>query len=503
MPPVYSIVAPAATLSNAGHLVHQGRITGGGVLHNLSTGVISGNGVIETTLINDGQIQPGNSPGALTAAAGWQQTATGTYVVEIAGMAPVSEFDMVLAGGPVMLGGTLEVRWLDGYQPLAGQSFTILQLAEGSLSGAFDTIVIEGAGPEVQFQVEYADDAVRLNAQQPFVVELEGPTTVVRSQPVSLRLVVDGAPQDETFTFAIDWDGDGQSDQVVVGPSGTEVTGRFDLAGRFDVTVEAVGTQIVGSMTGSRRVDVVPFALVPREGDAGVTDLVWGGTPGIDAVFFLPHSSGNVSIVAPLVDSTFVAQIDMVSGVNGRVIAYGNSGNDIMVAEFIGLPVVFDGGADADLLMGGRAADTLLGGDGDDLLTGGTRQDDLGDALLGGAGNDVLYGHLGNDILRGEAGDDLLIAGRLDYNDVFDALWNVRAEWLSGRSYEDRVANLLGTGTGPRENENYFLTVGQTILEDAAVDTLLGGEGRDWFVFRLWEDLLDDAESDEQTNGGM
>jgi len=75
----------------------------------------------------------------------------------------------------------------------------------------------------------------------------------------------------------------------------------------------------------------------------------------------------------------------------------------------------------------------------------------------------------------------------------------IAAEWASGRSYSERIANLEGHGTGDRANENVFLQAKSTALDDGAVDTLLGESGRDWF-FRKRNgaaDILIDRKSNE------
>jgi hypothetical protein len=46
------------------------------------------------------------------------------------------------------------------------------------------------------------------------------------------------------------------------------------------------------------------------------------------------------------------------------------------------------------------------------------------------------------------------------------------------------VANLSGTGSGPRENGNDFLIASgpnATVFDNGAIDVLDGGSGMDWF----------------------
>mgnify|MGYP000901341363 CR=1 FL=1 len=76
-----------------------------------------------------------------------------------------------------------------------------------------------------------------------------------------------------------------------------------------------------------------------------------------------------------------------------------------------------------------------------------------------------------------------------------------QSEWLSGRTYAERVANISGTGIGPRNNGDFFLQPGATVLDDGAVDTLLGGSELDWLIYRLTQDIFSDEEPGETKTG--
>jgi len=186
---------------------------------------------------------------------------------------------------------------------------------------------------------------------------------------------------------------------------------------------------------------------------------------------------------------------DDLQGGRGNDRLYGNSGNDTL-----------DGGDNHDRLDGGRGNDALFGRggndrlygrSGNDLLDGGDGHDRLyagfgDDILVGGNGNDRLYGQfgrniliggLGSDSIRGGRGEDILIAGTTVFDSNVVALSSLRDEWASSRSYEDRVANLVGAGSGNRSNGDNFLQNGITIFDDTSRDRVSGGRGRDWFFF--------------------
>jgi Ca2+-binding RTX toxin-like protein len=129
-------------------------------------------------------------------------------------------------------------------------------------------------------------------------------------------------------------------------------------------------------------------------------NLLAGGSRGNDLLKFKYHKRQIELWMNGKKQGTF--------NVNGRIIAYGNDGNDFiqMQGRWKG-DVEFCGGKGNDILMSGDGNDTLHGGAGNDLLKGG-RGDDL---LCGGAGHDLLIGGGGNDTLIGGTGRDRCKSG--------------------------------------------------------------------------------------------
>lgn len=139
-------------------------------------------------------------------------------------------------------------------------------------------------------------------------------------------------------------------------------------------------------------------------------------------------------------------------------------------------------GADFQLILGGagndriyacaNVASVLVGNGGDDSLYGSTARD----ILIGGAGIDTL---------RGGSGDDVLIGGSTSYDADLVALQSLRSEWLSERSYGERIGNLFGNSpTSNRRNASYFWRngVNDTLFDDGVIDLLFGESGDDWFI---------------------
>lgn len=157
-----------------------------------------------------------------------------------------------------------------------------------------------------------------------------------------------------------------------------------------------------------------------------------------------------------------------------------NDGNDhVIVSGRVKRPMIIDGGAGDDNLMGGYDDDILLGGSGSDILHGSRGRD----ILIGGGGNDTLLGGYGQDIL---ISGYTLFGSQASPTGIPDltALRSIKAEWNSSRSNTKRRNNLSNSDpTFDRLNGEYFLIPGVTVFDDGELDTLLGGRGNDW----LWD----------------
>ncbi len=206
-----------------------------------------------------------------------------------------------------------------------------------------------------------------------------------------------------------------------------------------------------------------------------------------------------------------------------RIEVFGRNGWDrIFVTHPINVPTLIDGGKGSDVLEAGSGPATLIGGQGDDVLKG-SKQDDI---LDGGDGNDILKGRGGNDILiggdgldrvdggggrdiliggagpdqlGGSWGSDILIEGTTSYDNFYEALQLILAEWTSSRGYLKRVDNIRH-GTGPiLGGTGVHLQRGDTVLNDGTQEIELRGmQSRDWFFATLNE--VDDKQPNEERN---
>jgi hypothetical protein len=98
---------------------------------------LTGNGVIHGSVVNNGTVSPGNSPG-LQSYDTFTQGPTGTLVIQVAGNAGpgiTSGFDQVRVTNLATLDGTLKIELLGGFVPAVNDKFDFLTF--GSVSGDF------------------------------------------------------------------------------------------------------------------------------------------------------------------------------------------------------------------------------------------------------------------------------------------------------------------------------------------------------------------------------
>ncbi|HEY1378032.1 MAG TPA: PKD domain-containing protein, partial [Gemmataceae bacterium] len=351
--------------------------------------------------------------------------------------------------------------------PLAGTAFTLAHTyaAPGTYTVTVTVTDDDGAGNTDTVQV-----AVTGGAQ--LTAAIAGPADAVRGQPRTFILTAADGSGDPTvvYNFALDWDGNGTTDQTVVGPSGTTVDHAFPAVGTF--TVRMTADRSGRTATAAHAMRVTAAALQP-DPCCGGTALVVGGTPCDDTIVIAPAC--GTGAVGVWVGCAWLGTFHP----TGRVIVYAQAGNDnVQVAGGVDHPAWLYGGAGDDRLKGGGGHNVLLGGVGEDLLVGGNDRD-------------VLIGGTGADRLVGNAADDILVAGSTAFDDDEDGLCAVLAEWSSARPYAARLANIRGTGSGSgfanRLNGNFFLQVTSaaattTVFDDGAADVLTGASGQDWFL---------------------
>ena len=298
----------------------------------------------------------------------------------------------------------------------------------------------------------------------------------------------------------------------ITGTAGSDVVGVLQLFGTLWVTTTMAPYISTYSLSDVRSIEVRlgggidvgiigPFVDLPVLLDGGADTDVLIGAFGDTTIL---GGSGNDVITAGGAKNTIDAGAgdDIVYSGEGDDTILGGDGNDILYGA--GGNDVIDGGAGNDAIYGGGGGDLLRGGDGNDCIYGESGADVLlggagADSLFGGAGRDLLIGGGGGDQIRGESDDDILIAGATTFDSSDVALLSILAEWSSTRSYDQRVANLRGTGTGTRLNGSTFLTTA-TVTNDTAADVLYGAGGQDWYWATTGQDQVADKSSNEKVN---
>jgi Ca2+-binding RTX toxin-like protein len=221
--------------------------------------------------------------------------------------------------------------------------------------------------------------------------------------------------------------------------------------------------------TATWSITVSALALEPDPNNPTLTDLVVGGTTGPDTILFLSGSApGSVRVN---LDGSVLGPFKP----TGRIIAFGQAGNDqIVVSSAITLTSELHGGTGDDLLVGGGGDNILVGGTGDDIL-------------IGSGKHNILIGGLGSDLLIG-SGDDLMIAGATAYDADSLALGAILAEWERPLSLASRIADL---SRGISADGQTIALNAATILNDLAVDILMGLGSDAWSLVTRSDWVLD------------
>jgi hypothetical protein len=158
----------------------NGRLEVGGTLTVWANGVVQGNGtlVAGTRIVNGGYISPGLSPGRLILDGDYEQTAGGRLKIELGGPDPGVSYDQFVVNGAATFDGTLELRFINGFAPRQGDTFSFLQVG-GALSNGFAAVQIKNLTPDFQFDVTTNGTNMSLVAMNDgiFVTPLQGQIT--------------------------------------------------------------------------------------------------------------------------------------------------------------------------------------------------------------------------------------------------------------------------------------------------------------------------------------
>lgn len=140
------------SLINGSLTIGSGNIEAGGRIIGVGTLTVLG-----PPLVNHGHIAPGLSPGHLIIEGDVVFEDSSVLEMEIAGIGD-GQFDVLTVTGELTMGGTLVLRFIDGFAPKTGQTFDLL--TAGTLHGSFD-VVIENLADD--FEYEFTGDSKGLS----------------------------------------------------------------------------------------------------------------------------------------------------------------------------------------------------------------------------------------------------------------------------------------------------------------------------------------------------
>jgi PKD repeat protein len=300
----------AAYVQTAGSTVLTGGVFEASSPINIQGGSLIGKGMILANVTNNGTISPGFSANALHVFGNLTCLSNASAIIEVGGTTQGTEYDWLHITNSVVLGGTLHLRLINGFQPVpaggaGATSFTVLT-ADGSLSGSFGNVASggrlntdDGSG---SFVVTYSalTKTVVLDAFMPSPAPVAdftaGPTSGVAPLTVTFTNLTSGAVTTYSWDF-----GDGTI-SAQVNPSHT-----YTSAGVFTVSLTATGPG--GNNTRTKNSFITATAAPPPvcvtppagmvgwwPGDGNANDLVGGNNGTLE---------GGVSFVAGKVSQAF------------------------------------------------------------------------------------------------------------------------------------------------------------------------------------------------------
>jgi len=374
---------------------------------------------------------------------------------------------------------------------------------------------------------------------------VSGPTSALRGTSVIMTLTATDPSLIDAqalFTFTVNW-GDGSPLLVLTGGSGLQPAHAYNVAGSFVVSVTATDADGGISASATQGVQVDAIRLRANADNPLLTDLVWSGTSAADTVKFEQVDPTTIRVREQVLNGVAVNNEQVFSGVTGRLIAYGNAGNDTLDAAGLATKVTLDGGANNNTLYGGNGGDILIGGSnggegrqGNNVIIAGNGNNTIygndvlarksasggNNLIVGGSGNDIIYGNFGANLVTssnpagngGEGGQNVIVAGggadTVYASQIVDgvegghgsvliggstslneaALLSVLSEWTSVHTYEQKIANITGVGTADRLNGNNYLQTGQTVFDDGAIDDIFSDTNgkANWLLYRFSQD---------------
>lgn len=239
-------------------------------------GTLRGVGSVNAAVVSSGLVAPGLSAGLLNVGGNYTQTATGSYGVEIGGLAPGTQHDRMAVTGSAGLAGTLNVSLIGGFNPAPGDSFTILTCA--SRSGTFTTANLPPLNPDFEWNLSYQAAAVVLSVEAVFSADLvvtkgDAPDPVRVGASLTYTITVTNNGPDSAPAVAL-------TDNLPPSAAYVSATPSQGSCGHSSGTVTCnLGS--LGSGTGATiTIVVTPGSLGPINNTASASSGVFDPSPG-------------------------------------------------------------------------------------------------------------------------------------------------------------------------------------------------------------------------------
>ena len=433
----------------------------------------------------------------------------GSTAVQVNNLAPVitglivdnmsiNENDSITVSGSFTDVGTLdshevEILWGDGTTSLADintltRTFTAThQYLDDGPSPGNGT-----ASDDVLIGVRITDDdggiaedlsaaIITVNNVDPQIVELSNSSPACGGAAEGETVSLTGSFTDvgtlDLHSASIDW-GDGTTSTATINETGGTGTisdsHAYAAGGIYTVTVNLTDDDS-GSHTLTTTVIVTGIGLQEIDGQT-VLQII--GTDQDDHVTVNQQGNGLIKVHADFLPEQNGFRTFNASDIDLLFMSLCEGDDHATVAGNVDLPSLINGGAGNDHLNGGAGSNVILGEAGDDMIIGGSARD----ILIGGTGSDRIVGGPGQDIITG--GSSIYESGSsadLLANTI--ALLAIQQEWNADTPQEERQANLSDdSASSSRLNDDFFMRLGQDILDDGEEDQLTGRSDEDWFL---------------------
>lgn len=181
------------TLINDANLENWGTISGTG---SIITSTLTSNG----NIFGPGTVAPGLSPGELKTEFDYQLPAAGTLEIELGGLIPGTEYDVLGGTGDKTLAGHLDIKNYNGFMASAGDAFEIIK--GDNIVGTFDSVTYPPLSGSAVWKLFYGTDNVTLAAV--YALDVTNHTTQdisIYPNPTNGQLFINGSKEMKYFVI--------------------------------------------------------------------------------------------------------------------------------------------------------------------------------------------------------------------------------------------------------------------------------------------------------------